>query len=178
MDAHALNGQVRWVEMQTDKNRVGEIYRVVADARGAFVQPALFEAFGLTVVEAMSSGLPVFATLHGGPSEIVEDGVSGFHIDPNRGDEAAVSMCSFLERSAHSPELWKTLSRQAVARVQERYNWHLYASRLLELSRIYGFWKYITSLERDETARYLEMFYALMFRPLARTIGERETADP
>jgi len=178
MDEHALDREVRWVEMQTDKNRVGEIYRVVADTRGAFVQPALFEAFGLTVVEAMSSGLPVFATLHGGPLEIVEDGVSGFHIDPNRGDEAAVTMCSFLERSAHSPELWKTLSCQAVARVQERYNWHLYASRLLELSRIYGFWKYITSLERDETARYLEMFYALMFRPLARTIGERETADP
>ena len=177
MDHHGLDAQVRWVEMQTDKNRVGEIYRVVADTRGAFVQPALFEGFGLTVVEAMSSGLPVFATRHGGPLEIVEDGVSGFHIDPNLGDEAAVTMCSFLERSAQSPELWKELSRQAVARVQERYNWPLYASRLLELSRIYGFWKYITSLERDETARYLEMFYALMFRPLARTIGERPLAD-
>ena len=40
-----------------------------ADTRGAFVQPALYEAFGLTVVEAMSCGLPTFATICGGPAE-------------------------------------------------------------------------------------------------------------
>ncbi len=33
------------------------------------MQPALYEAFGLTVVEAMSCGLPVFATICGGPAE-------------------------------------------------------------------------------------------------------------
>ena len=36
--------------------------RYIADKHGAFVQPALYEAFGLTVVEAMTSGLPTFAT--------------------------------------------------------------------------------------------------------------------
>ena len=39
-----------------------------ADGRGAFVQPALYEAFGLTVVEAMTCGLPTFATNCGGPA--------------------------------------------------------------------------------------------------------------
>ena len=41
-----------------------------ADKHGAFVQPALYEAFGLTVVEAMSCGLPTFATIKGGPAEV------------------------------------------------------------------------------------------------------------
>ena len=41
-----------------------------ADKRGAFVQPALYEAFGLTVIEAMSCGLPTFATTCGGPAEV------------------------------------------------------------------------------------------------------------
>ncbi len=41
-----------------------------ADKHGAFVQPALYEAFGLTVVEAMSCGLPTFATNQGGPAEV------------------------------------------------------------------------------------------------------------
>ena len=42
-----------------------------ADKHGAFVQPALYEAFGLTVVEAMSCGLPTFATIKGGPAEVI-----------------------------------------------------------------------------------------------------------
>jgi sucrose synthase len=40
----------------------------------------------------------------------------------------------------------------------------------MTLSRIYGFWKYVTNLDRDETRRYLEMFYGLQFRPLAESV--------
>lgn len=36
---------------QKDPVRNGEMYRLIADTGGAFVQPALYEAFGLTVVE-------------------------------------------------------------------------------------------------------------------------------
>lgn len=46
------------------------------------MQPAKYEAFGLTVIEAMTCGLPVIVTNRGGPVEIVVDQVSGFHIDP------------------------------------------------------------------------------------------------
>ena len=52
-----------------------------ADTRGAFVQPALYEAFGLTVIEAMTCGLPCFATNRGGPAEIIKNGLSGYHIE-------------------------------------------------------------------------------------------------
>ncbi len=167
-DEHGLEGDARWVEMQTDKNRVGEIYRSVADTRGAFAQPALFEGFGLTVVEAMSSGLPVFVTRFGGPLEIVEDGISGFHIDPNHGADASARMVDFFRRSAEDPALWDTISEAAVKRVMEKYNWKLHARKLLALSRIYGFWKYITNIEREETRRYLDMFYGLMLRRHSR----------
>jgi sucrose synthase len=167
-DQHGLEGDARWVEMQTDKNWVGEIYRSVADTRGAFAQPALFEGFGLTVVEAMSSGLPVFATRFGGPLEIVEDGISGFHIDPNHGADASARMVAFFRRSAEDPAHWDTISEAAVKRVIENYNWELHAKKLLALSRIYGFWKYITNIEREETRRYLDMFYGLMLRRHSR----------
>ncbi len=163
-DEHALEGSARWVEMQTDKNRVGEIYRSVADTRGAFVQPALFEGFGLTVVEAMSSGLPVFATRFGGPLEIVEDDVSGFHIDPHHGEDASQRMAEFFKETAEDPTDWDRISNAGVARVKLKYNWELHAEKLLSLSRIYGFWKYITNIEREETRRYLDMFYGLMLR--------------
>ena len=172
LNQYDLEGKVRWVEMQTDKTKVGELYRFVADQRGAFVQPALFEAFGLTVIEAMSSGLPTFATRYGGPLEIIQDGISGFHIDPTQGGEATRRMAEFFRRCATLPDTWESVSRAAMQRVEERYNWRLYASTLLKLSRIYGFWKYISSLERDETRRYLEMFYGLLLRPLSKRVLE------
>jgi len=173
-DAHDLDGSARWVEMQTDKRRVGEIYRLVADGRGAFVQPAVFEAFGLTVIEAMSTGLPVFATRYGGPGEIIEHGESGFNIDPLVPESAAETIASFFRQCEADAAQWDRISKRAVERTEERYNWPLYAHKLLKLSRIYGFWKYISSLERNETARYLEMFYALMYRPMARAIERIE----
>lgn len=59
---HNLHGCFRWIVAQTNPIRNGELYRYIADRKGAFVQPALYEAFGLTVVEAMTCGLPVFVT--------------------------------------------------------------------------------------------------------------------
>jgi len=174
LDELALDGEVRWLGRHLSKNLAGELYRYIADHGGAFAQPALFEAFGLTVIEAMTSGLPTFATSYGGPLEIIEDGVSGFHIDPNHGDRCADIIAEFFERCAVDGDYWERISRGAVERVQSRYTWELYAERMMTLSRIYGFWKYVTNLERAETRRYLEMFYSLQFRPLAKAVPTNE----
>lgn len=168
---HGLDGQVRWLGIRLEKGFSGELYRWIADRRGVFVQPALFEAFGLTVIEAMISGLPTFATCYGGPLEIIEHGKSGFHIDPTRGSEAAERIASFLEECSTDESRWRAISDGGIARVRERYTWKLYAERLMTLSRIYGFWKYVTDLERAETRRYLDMLYSLQMRPLARALG-------
>ncbi|MBB4301878.1 sucrose synthase [Rhodobium orientis] len=171
MDEYGLNDQVRWLGMHLEKQFSGELYRFVADRKGAFVQPALFEAFGLTVIEAMSTGLPTFATCFGGPLEIIVDGKSGFHINPNHGDEAAEKMASFFAACKKDPSRWTTISDQALKRVEERYTWSRYAERLMTLSRIYGFWRYVTDLERVETRRYLEMLYGLQLRPLVEKMA-------
>lgn len=170
-DKYNLHDKVRWLGLRLDKNLSGELYRYVADRKGAFVQPAFFESFGLTVIEAMVTGLPTFATCYGGPLEIIEDGVSGFHIDPNHGQQASEIMADFFERCSSDTDYWQTLSEGARRRVEEKYTWKLYAKRLLTLTCIYGFWKFATNLEREETSRYLEMFYHLQFRPRAATVG-------
>jgi sucrose synthase len=165
-----LDGKIRWVEKQSYKNFNGELYRYIADKKGIFVQPALFEAFGLTVIEAMTSGLPTFATQNGGPREIIEHGISGFHIDPDHGDEASRTITNFFLKCNENPNYWTEISNGGIERVEANYTWKLYASRLMSLSRIYGFWKYVSNLERDETRRYLEMFYGLMFKRLVQNI--------
>ncbi len=172
-DRYGLDGRVRWLGMRLDKKLCGELYRYVADLRGAFVQPAFFEAFGLTVVEAMVSGLPTFATSAGGPLEIIENGVSGFHIDPNHEEQAARVLVDFFRRCREEKDYWDRISEGARERIRTRYTWRLYAKRLLSLTCIYGFWKYATDLEREETGRYLEMFYHLQFRPRARRVRIR-----
>ncbi|KIY99116.1 hypothetical protein MNEG_8846 [Monoraphidium neglectum] len=134
---HNLRGSLRWVVAQKNRVRNGELYRFIADTRGAFVQPALYEAFGLTVVEAMTCGLPTFATAHGGPSEIIRHGRSGFHIDPYHGEQAANLMADFFERCAADPSAWDRVSQEGLARIRAHYTWEIYANRLLTLSSVY-----------------------------------------
>jgi sucrose synthase len=117
---HKLHGQFRWIAAQTDRYRNGELYRCIADTKGAFVQPALYEAFGLTVIEAMNCGLPTFATNQGGPAEIIVDGVSGFHIDPHNGDESINKISEFFEKCKINPDYWNVISKAALQRINER----------------------------------------------------------
>lgn len=166
-ETYGLDEQVRWLGLRLDKRLSGELYRCIADRHGVFVQPAYFEAFGLTVIEAMASGLPTFATRYGGPLEIIVNGVSGFHIDPNHGDASSQTLLRFFQRCEAEKDCWQKIANRGIERVKSNYTWSLYAKRLLSLTCMYGFWKYATNLERQETNRYLEMLYHLQFRRLA-----------
>jgi sucrose synthase len=84
------------------------------------VQPALYEAFGLTVVEAMTCGLPTFATCNGGPAEIIVHGKSGFHIDPYHGVQAAELLVDFFEKCKADPSYWDKISHGGLQRIQEK----------------------------------------------------------
>ena len=85
------------------------------------LQPAFYEAFGLTVVEAMTCGLPTFATCHGGPAEIIENGVSGFHIDPYHPDQVATTMVDFFEKCKEDSSHWSKISDAGLQRIYERF---------------------------------------------------------
>lgn len=170
IETYKLNGQFRWISSQMNRVRNGELYRYIADTRGAFIQPALYEAFGLTVVEAMTCGLPTFATLHGGPAEIIVHGKSGFHIDPYHGDQVTELLVKFFEKCKEDPSHWETISKGGLKRIQEKYTWQIYSERLLTLAGVYGFWKHVSKLDRLEIRRYLEMFYALKYRKLAESV--------
>ncbi|KAH0449017.1 hypothetical protein IEQ34_022817 [Dendrobium chrysotoxum] len=167
---YGLDGQFRWISSQTNRARNGELYRYIADTRGIFVQPAFYEAFGLTVVEAMTCGLPTFATSHGGPAEIIEHGISGFHIDPYHPQQATTLMIEFFERCKKESGYWDEISKAGLQRIYERYTWEIYSERLMTLAGVYGFWKFVSKLERRETRRYLEMFYILKFRELVKSV--------
>jgi len=54
------------------------------------------ESFGRTLIEAMASGRPVVATAHGGALDVVEEGVTGLLVPPERPDLLADALCDVL----------------------------------------------------------------------------------
>ncbi|KAK8941739.1 hypothetical protein KSP40_PGU002348 [Platanthera guangdongensis] len=118
----------------------------------------------------MTCVLPTFATIHGGSGEIIVHGASGFHIDPYQGDKAVELLVSFFEKCKEDTAHWEKISKGAIKRIEEKYTWKLYSERLMTLSGVYGFWKYVSKLDRRETKRYLEMFYAFKYRNLEQSI--------
>ncbi|CAN1266733.1 Sucrose synthase 6 [Linum perenne] len=170
IDKYSLKGQMRWISAQTDRYRNGELYRCIADTNGAFVQPALYEAFGLTVIEAMNCGLPTFATVHGGPAEIIVDGVSGFHIDPFGGvDDQGGKIARFFEKCKVDPEYWSEISNGGIKRINECYTWNIYAKKMMNMGSIYGFWRQFNKDHKLAKGRYIQTFYNLHFRTLVRS---------
>jgi sucrose synthase len=159
-----LEDKIRWLGIHLPKDDTGEAYRIVADHKGIFVQPALFEGFGLTVLEAMLSGLPVFATEFGGPSEIIQDGKNGFLINPSKPELISTPILSFVEEIAKNKSRWQQISENAVKRVEERFTWELHSNKLLDLTALYGFWRYSVSKNaRLELQNYCHLLFQLLF---------------
>ena len=63
-----------------------------------FVLPSIQpEPFGLVVIEAMEYGIPVVATNHGGPTEIIENNVDGYLVDYHNAKEMASRILELLK---------------------------------------------------------------------------------
>jgi glycosyltransferase involved in cell wall biosynthesis len=83
------------------------------------VLPSYREGLPLCVLEAMAHGRPVVASAVGGIPELVEDGVTGFLVEP--GDVAGLRAA--IEKLLTDPALRRRLGRAARARVAERCSW-------------------------------------------------------
>ena len=83
---------VRW-EGFVPYERLGAYY----EACDVFVLPSLEDTWGVVALEAMAFGKPVLCSCFAGSSELVEHGVSGFVFDPDKPEELAEYMRSFIE---------------------------------------------------------------------------------
>lgn len=173
IDQYDLHGKIRWLGVRLPKSDSGEIYRVIADNRGIFVQPALFEAFGLTILEAMISGLPTFGTRFGGPLEIIQDKYNGFYINPTLPEEMAEIILDFISKCDQNPSYWEEISNRGMERVYSTYTWKIHTTKLMSLAKIYGFWNYTSQENREDMVRYIEMLFHLLYKPMAKSLLEK-----
>jgi sucrose synthase len=170
IEQYSLHGHIRWLGIRLPAGDLGAVYRSIANQQGIFVHFARFEAFGRTILEAMISGLPTFATQFGGALEIIQDSNNGFHINPTDLEGAAEKILHFLQQCDAQPEYWQEISDRAIQHIQDHYNWSTHAQQVLLLTKVYSFWNYIDADSRDALKRYLEALFYLLYKPRAEQI--------
>jgi sucrose-phosphate synthase len=132
IDRWDLYGQVAYPKRHSPDD-VAEVYRLATHRRGVFVNPAITEPFGLTLIEAAASGLPIVATHDGGPNEIVEKCRNGVLVDPLDASSIAAGLIDVLRDSTE----WRRRSRAGIRGADTHFSWTGHAKRFLrEVKRI------------------------------------------
>jgi sucrose-phosphate synthase len=130
VDRYDLYGHVAMPKTHEAKD-VPELYRLAVLRRGICVNPAHSETFGLTLIEAAASGLPLVATSSGGPRDIVANCRNGLLVDP--GDTRALAAA--MKEAVSDPRRWREWSRSGLRRVRQFYTWEAHVERFLKMTR-------------------------------------------
>ncbi len=129
MDKHDLYGKMAIPKKHDFELEVPELYRIAARKKGVFVNPAFTEPFGLTLLEALATGLPVVATNDGGPRDILANCKSGVLVDPS--DPSKIS--SALKEIIADSRTWERYSKNGIHNVRKHYTWQRHAERYVAL---------------------------------------------
>lgn len=114
-----INNRVSFVGFLSEKELAGFLQQGWA---AAF--PSLYEPFGIVVLEAMATGVPVVVSDTGGLQDVIEHGVDGYKAPPGRADLLAFYLSELLA----NPVLASDFGYRALRKVQTVYDWHYIAA--------------------------------------------------
>jgi len=134
VDRYDLYGSVAYPKQHSSED-IPDLYRMASRSRGIFVNPSLTEPFGLTLLEAAASGLPVVATRDGGPRDILQRCQNGVLVDPLDHEALGEAMLEAIS----SRRRWGQWAKKGLAGVHESFSWSAHArSYVAEVQRIQG----------------------------------------
>lgn len=129
MDKYDLYGKIAIPKKTGSPMEIPALYRHCASRHGVFVNIALQENFGLTTLEAASSGLPTVVTNAGGPSEVVERCQCGVALDPT--DTQAIQKA--LKELLLDQDYWQKCSKNGMKLVRDIYTWPAHVERYMQI---------------------------------------------
>jgi sucrose-phosphate synthase len=124
MDKYDLYGKMAIPKRHDFEYEVPELYRVAAEKRGVFVNPALAEPFGITLIEAAACGLPIVAPDDGGPLDIIKNCECGVLVDTTDYSKIAEA----AKRIIVNTDKWKDYSKCGIMNVRRHYTWESHAT--------------------------------------------------
>lgn len=130
IDTYDLYGKVAYPKHHSSED-VPLFFRLAALRRGGLINPALTEPFGLTLIEAAASGLPIVATEDGGPREIIANCNNGTLINPL---DAKAMAGALLDLLLDAPG-WEEKAAAGLRGVQRHYAWPAHAVKYLRYLR-------------------------------------------
>ncbi|HKJ76664.1 MAG TPA: HAD-IIB family hydrolase [Gammaproteobacteria bacterium] len=134
IDRYDLYGRVAYPKHHASSD-VPDLYQMAAHTRGVFVNPALTEPFGLTLIEAAASHLPVVATEDGGPRDIQAHCKNGILVDPLDAD----GMGEALLQAVSDGRRWRRWADAGLKGAYRYYSWGSHVeSYLKEVHRLLG----------------------------------------
>lgn len=121
-------------ELEIEKNvvytgDVEDIKTAYAALDISVLPSARSEPFGGVVVESMAFGKPVVGTRIGGTVEQIEDGVSGYLIEPNN----HIQLASAIEKLLIDPEERKRMGENGLRRYQGLFEFETFYEKVLSL---------------------------------------------
>lgn len=130
VDRHDLYGKAAYPKHHGPEE-VGTLFRLAAASGGVFVNPALTEPFGLTLLEAAACGLPIVATEDGGPIDIIRNCRNGHLVDPlDKEVMAETILRTLVDRKA-----WRGFVRNGLTGVRRHYSWQAHVEKYLDVVR-------------------------------------------
>jgi sucrose-phosphate synthase len=148
MDHHDLYGKLAIPKKHDFATEVPELYRICAESKGVFVNPALVEPFGITLIEASASGLPIVATNNGGPVDIVANCSNGILIEASDSKEIAQALLSILVDDG----TWAQFSNNGINGVRNYYSWQAHSEQTMkQLAKIIPELQKADSTQETET---------------------------
>lgn len=130
IDKYDLYGKVAYPKHHKP-DEVAVLYRIAAASHGVFVNPALTEPFGLTLIEAAACGLPIVATEDGGPIDIIKNCQNGHVINPLDKTEIADTILGTLTDRLE----WRRLAKNGIQGVNRHYSWQAHVEKYLSVIR-------------------------------------------